>query len=170
MTTAPNNIAPASTVPYAARLQPGSPAPAFTLPDAGGNPVSLESFQGRNVIVYFYPKAATPGCTTEACDFRDNLSSLAAAGVKVLGISPDAPAKLAKFRDRDRLTFPLLSDPDHKVEKAYGAYGEKKLYGKTTTGVIRSTFVIDPGGVVSRAYYNVKATGHVARLRKELGV
>src|SRR5215469_12611574 len=152
------------------RLEAGQPAPAFTLQDQDGKPVSLSDFSGDNVIVYFYPAAMTPGCTTEACDFRDNLSSLAAAGVTVLGISPDGPAKLAKFRERDHLTFPLLSDPDHEVEKAYGAYGEKKLYGKTTMGVIRSTFVIDPNGVVTRAYYNVKATGHVARLRKELGI
>jgi len=152
------------------KLAPGDKAPDFTLPDADGKPVSLSSLRGQQVIVYFYPAAMTPGCTTEACDFRDNLSSLAAAGVTVLGISPDGPAKLAKFRERDHLTFPLLSDPDHQVEKAYGAYGEKKLYGKTTMGVIRSTFVIDPSGVVSRAYYNVKATGHVARLRKELGL
>ena len=153
----------------ATRLSPGDPAPDFTLTTDTDEQVTLSDLRGRKVIVYFYPAAMTPGCTTEACDFRDSLSSLAAAGVTVLGISPDAPAKLARFRDRDHLTFPLLSDPDHKVEKAYGVYGEKKLYGKTTTGVIRSTFVIDPGGVVSRAYYNVKATGHVARLRKELG-
>ena len=152
------------------KLAPGDMAPDFTLPDADGKPVSLSSLRGQQVIVYFYPAAMTPGCTTEACDFRDSLSSLAAAGVTVLGVSPDAPAKLAKFRDRDHLTFPLLSDPDHKVEKAYGAYGEKKLYGKTTMGVIRSTFVIDPSGVVSRAYYNVKATGHVKRLRDDLGI
>ena len=152
------------------KLAPGDKAPDFTLPDADGKPVSLSSLRGQQVIVYFYPAAMTPGCTTEACDFRDSLSSLAAAGVTVLGISPDGPAKLAKFRERDHLTFPLLSDPDHQVEKAYGAYGEKKLYGKTTMGVIRSTFVIDPSGVVARAYYNVKATGHVASLRQELGV
>jgi thioredoxin-dependent peroxiredoxin len=152
------------------RLAPGDKAPDFTLPDVDGKPVSLSSLRGKQVIVYFYPAAMTPGCTTEACDFRDSLSSLAAAGVTVVGISPDEPAKLAKFRDRDHLTFPLLSDPDHQVEKAYGAYGEKKLYGKTTMGVIRSTFVIDPSGIVTRAYYNVKATGHVARLRQDLGI
>src|SRR5262245_58442860 len=152
------------------KLAPGDKAPDFTLPDADGRPVSLSSLRGKQVIVYFYPAAMTPGCTTEACDFRDNLSSLAAAGVTVLGVSPDGPAKLARFRERDHLTFPLLSDPDHQGEKAYGAYGEKKLYGKTTTGVIRSTFVIDPNGVVTRAYYNVKATGHVARLRADLGL
>jgi len=152
------------------RLAPGAKAPDFTLPDADGKPMSLSSLRGKQVIVYFYPAAMTPGCTAEACDFRDSLSSLAAAGVTVVGISPDGPGKLAKFRDRDHLTFPLLSDPDHRVEKAYGAYGEKKLYGKTTIGLIRTTFVIDPSGVVTRAYYNVKATGHVKRLRDELGI
>jgi thioredoxin-dependent peroxiredoxin len=152
------------------KLAPGDKAPDFTLPDADGKPVSLSSLRGQQVIVYFYPAAMTPGCTTEACDFRDSLSSLAAAGVTVLGISPDAPAKLSTFRDRDHLNFPLLSDPDHRVEQAYGAWGEKKLYGKTTVGVIRSTFVIGPDGDVTRAYYNVKATGHVKRLRDELGI
>ena len=126
--------------------------------------------RGQRVIVYFYPAAMTPGCTKEACDFRDSLADLNSAGITVLGISPDQPAKLARFRDKEGLTFPLLSDPDLAVHRAYGTYGEKKLYGKTTMGVIRSTFVIDPSGVVARAYYNVKATGHVARLRKELGV
>jgi thioredoxin-dependent peroxiredoxin len=152
------------------RLEPGDQAPDFTLPDADGNQVSLSSLRGQQVIVYFYPAAMTPGCTKEACDFRDSIQSLAAAGVTVLGISPDKPAKLAKFRDRDHLNFPLLSDPDHKVEQAYGAYGEKTLYGKTTVGVIRSTFVVDPDGKVARAHYNVKATGHVERLRKDLGI
>ena len=152
------------------KLAPGDKAPDFTLPDADGTPVSLSSLRGRRVIVYFYPAAMTPGCTTQACDFRDNLNSLAAAGVSVLGISPDTPAKLAKFRDRDQLTFPLLSDPGHEVEEAYGAYGEKMLYGKRTVGVIRSTFVVGADGVIERAYYNVKATGHVARLRAELGI
>ena len=152
------------------RLEPGDEAPDFTLPDADGNQVSLSSLHGQQVIVYFYPAAMTPGCTKEACDFRDSIQSLAAAGVTVLGISPDAPAKLAKFRERDHLNFPLLSDPDHKVEQAYGAYGEKTLYGKKTVGVIRSTFVVDPEGKVARAYYNVKATGHVERLRKDLGI
>jgi thioredoxin-dependent peroxiredoxin len=152
------------------KLAPGDKAPDFTLPDADGTPVSLSSLRGRRVIVYFYPAAMTPGCTTQACDFRDNLNSLAAAGLSVLGISPDPPAKLAKFRERDRLTFPLLSDPGHEVEEAYGAYGEKVLYGKRTVGVIRSTFVIDADGVIERAYYNVKATGHVARLRADLGI
>ena len=152
------------------RLEPGDEAPDFTLPDADGKQVSLSSLRGQQVIVYFYPAAMTPGCTKEACDFRDSIQSLAAAGVTVLGISPDKPAKLAKFRERDSLNFPLLSDPDHKVEQAYGAYGEKTLYGKTTIGVIRSTFLVDEQGKIARAYYNVKATGHVERLRKDLGI
>ncbi len=152
------------------RLAPGDKAPDFTLPDADGKPVSLSSLRGQRVIVYFYPAAMTPGCTKQACDFRDSLDSLAAAGVAVLGISPDKPEKLAKFRERDGLTFPLLSDPDRHVLQAYGAYGEKMMYGKTTVGVIRSTFVIDPDGGIERAQYGVKATGHVARLRRELGI
>jgi len=152
------------------RLAPGDPAPDFTLNDADGNPVSLSSLRGQRVIVYFYPAAMTPGCTTQACDFRDSLSSLAAAGVKVLGISPDQPAKLAKFRDKEGLNFPLLSDPDHEVQRAYGTYGEKKLYGKTTVGVIRSTFVVGQDGVLEQVYYGVKAKGHVERLRKDLGI
>jgi thioredoxin-dependent peroxiredoxin len=152
------------------RLAPGDAAPDFTLPDADGTEVSLSSLRGQRVIVYFYPAAMTPGCTKEACDFRDSLSSLAAAGFAVLGISPDAPSKLAKFRDRDGLTFPLLSDPQHTVLAAYGAWGEKMMYGKKSVGVIRSTFVIGPDGTIERAQYGVKATGHVARLRQELGV
>jgi peroxiredoxin Q/BCP len=152
------------------RLAPGDEAPDFTLPDADGNEVTLSALRGQRVIVYFYPAAMTPGCTTQACDFRDSLSALAAAGVTVLGISPDKPAKLAKFREKEGLTFPLLSDPDHQVELAYGTYGEKKLYGKTTVGVIRSTFVVGPDGVLEHAYYGVKATGHVARLRTDLGI
>jgi peroxiredoxin Q/BCP len=151
------------------RLAPGDPAPDFTLPDADGHPVSLSSFRGQRVIVYFYPAALTPGCTKEACDFRDNLADLNAQSVAVLGISPDQPSKLAKFRDKEGLTFPLLSDPDHAVLQAYGAYGEKVLYGKKTVGVIRSTFVIDPEGVIEKAMYGVKATGHVARLLTEIG-
>ncbi len=151
------------------RLAPGDPAPDFTLLDADGQPVSLSSFRGQRVIVYFYPAAMTPGCTKEACDFRDNRDSLSHNGIAVLGISPDQPAKLAKFREKEGLTFPLLSDPDHAVLEAYGAYGEKKLYGKTTVGVIRSTFVIDADGKVSKALYGVKATGHVARLMTEVG-
>ena len=152
------------------RLEPGDEAPDFTLPDADGKQVSLSSLRGQQVIVYFYPAAMTPGCTKEACDFRDSIQSLAAAGVTVLGISPDKPDRLAKFRDRDHLNFPLLSDPDHTVEQAYGAYGEKTLYGKTMIGVIRSTFLVDEQGKIARAYYNVKATGHVERLRKDLGI
>ena len=152
------------------RLQPGDVAPEFTLPDADGNQVSLSSLRGKRVIVYFYPAAMTPGCTKEAIDFRNTLPELAAADVAVLGISPDKESKLAKFRDRDELNFPLLSDTDTKVLQAYGAYGEKKLYGKTTVGVIRSTFVIDADGKIEKAYYNVKATGHVDRLRNDLGL
>ena len=152
------------------RLAPGEPAPAFTLPDADGKPVSLADFAGRKVIVYVYPAAMTPGCTKQACDFRDSLQSLAAAGYAVLGLSPDKPEKLAKFRERDGLTFPLLSDPDKEVLKSYGAFGEKTMYGKTVTGVIRSTFVIDGAGKIELAQYNVRATGHVAKLRRDLGL
>jgi peroxiredoxin Q/BCP len=152
------------------RLAPGDEAPDFELPGAGGAPVRLSSLRGQRVIVYFYPAAMTPGCTTEACDFRDNIRSLAASDVTVLGISPDQPAKLAKFAERDHLNFPLLSDPGHKVHEAYGAWGEKTLYGKKRLGVIRSTFVVGPDGKLERAYYNVKATGHVARVRKDLGM
>lgn len=152
------------------RLAPGDTAPDFTLADADGNPVSLSSFRGQQVIVYFYPAAMTPGCTKEACDFRDNLADLAKADTAVLGISPDAPAKLAKFRDKESLTFPLLSDPDHAVHEAYGAWGEKTLYGRKSVGVIRSTFVIDPDGKIAQAMYGVKATGHVGRLMKDLAV
>ena len=151
------------------RLAPGDAAPDFTLPDADGNRVALSSFRGQQVIVYFYPAAMTPGCTKEACDFRDNLADLNHAGLVVLGISPDQPSRLASFRDKEGLTFPLLSDPDHAVLEAYGAYGQKKLYGKVTVGVIRSTFVIDPDGKIEKAMYGVKATGHVARLRAEVG-
>jgi peroxiredoxin Q/BCP len=150
------------------RLAPGDPAPDFTLPDADGKPVSLSEFRGRRVIVYFYPAASTPGCTKEACDFRDNLADLNDAGYEVLGISPDPRAKLAKFRDAEGLTFPLLGDEDRSVLTAWGAYGEKQLYGKTVTGVIRSTFVIDPDGKVEEALYNVRATGHVAKLRRDI--
>jgi peroxiredoxin Q/BCP len=152
------------------RLEPGDTAPDFTLPDADGNEVSLSSYRGQQVIVYFYPAAMTPGCTKQACDFRDSLSDLAKQDVAVLGISPDAPAKLAKFRDKEGLTFPLLSDADRSVMQAYSAYGEKKLYGKMTVGVIRSTFVVDGDGKIEKAQYGVKATGHVARLRAELGL
>lgn len=152
------------------RLAPGDPAPTFTLPDADAKPVSLSDYRGRRVIVYFYPAAMTPGCTTQACDFRDNLSSLAAAGIDVVGISPDPPAKLAEFRERDGVTFPLLADEDRATLLAYGAFGEKKLYGKVVEGVLRSTFIIDADGMVEKAMYNVKATGHVAKLRRDLGL
>jgi peroxiredoxin Q/BCP len=152
------------------RLQPGDPAPSFTLTSDTGEQVSLADLAGRKVIVYFYPAAMTPGCTKQACDFSDSLDALAAKGYAVLGISPDAPAKLAKFRERDNLTITLLSDPDKATLTAYGAYGEKKLYGKTVVGVIRSTFVVDEGGTIRDARYNVKATGHVAKLRQDLGL
>ncbi|GGK74580.1 putative peroxiredoxin [Planomonospora parontospora subsp. parontospora] len=152
------------------KLEPGDAAPEFALPAADGTTVSLDAHRGRRVILYFYPAAMTPGCTKQACDFRDSLDSLAAAGFAVLGVSKDTPAKLAKFAEHDALTFPLLSDPELEVHKAYGAYGEKTMYGRTTVGVIRSTFVIDADGKVEKALYNVKATGHVARLRRELGL
>lgn len=152
------------------RLQPGDVAPDFELPDADASPVSLASLRGRRVILYFYPAALTPGCTKEAVDFQGSLGALEAAGVSVVGISPDKPAKLAKFREKEGLTFPLLSDPDAEVLRAYGAYGEKKLYGRTVVGVIRSTFLVGADGKIENAYYNVKATGHVERLRRDLGV
>jgi peroxiredoxin Q/BCP len=152
------------------RLVPGDPAPDFTLTTDKNEQVSLADLHGKRVILYAYPAAMTPGCTTQACDFRDAISSLREHGFEVLGLSPDEPAKLAKFRDRDHLTFPLLADPDKAVLKAYGAYGEKKLYGKTMVGVIRSTFVIDVTGKIEHAWYNVKATGHVAKLRRDLGI
>jgi peroxiredoxin Q/BCP len=150
------------------RLAAGDPAPDFTLPDADGKPVSLSSYRGQRVIVYFYPAAMTPGCTKEACDFRDHKSDLGDAGFAVIGISPDKPGKLAKFRAKEGLNFPLLSDPEREVLMAYGAFGEKTMYGKETVGVIRSTFVIDAEGKIESAQYNVKATGHVDRLRKDL--
>ncbi|MBP2194275.1 thioredoxin-dependent thiol peroxidase [Nocardia goodfellowii] len=152
------------------RLSPGDTAPAFTLPDADGNEVSLADYRGRKVIVYFYPAASTPGCTKQACDFRDSLAELEGAGIEVVGISPDKPAKLAKFRDAEKLTFPLLSDPDKSVLNAYGAFGEKTMYGKTVVGVIRSTFLVDENGKIEVAQYNVRATGHVAKLRRDLSV
>jgi peroxiredoxin Q/BCP len=152
------------------RLAPGDPAPDFTLGDADGKPVSLSEYRGRRVIVYFYPAASTPGCTTEACDFRDSLADLNDAGFDVLAVSPDKPAKLAKFRDAEGLTFPLLGDPDKEVLTAWGVFGEKQMYGKTVTGVIRSTFVIDPEGRVEQALYNVRATGHVAKLRRDMKI
>ena len=152
------------------RLEAGQAAPAFTLPDQNGNHVSLADFAGKNVIIYFYPAALTPGCTTQACDFRDSLASLQAAGYVVLGISKDTPAKLKKFEEQEGLTFPLLSDPDLTVHNAYGTFGEKSMYGKIVQGVIRSTFVVAPDGTLSHALYNVKATGHVASLRGKLGL
>jgi len=151
-------------------LEPGQAAPDFTLLDQDEHPVSLSDFRGRRVIVYFYPAAQTPGCTTQACDFRDSLSSLQGAVFTVLVNARETPEKLRAFRDSDGLTFPLLSDPDHVVHEAYGAWGEKQNYGKTITGVLRSTFVIDEEGRIVEAQYNVKATGHVARLRKTLGL
>lgn len=150
------------------RLAAGDSAPEFTLLDDKGEQVSLSDFRGKKVILYVYPEAMTPGCTTQACDFRDSLDSLAHAGYSVLGLSPDDPQQLAEFRDSENLSFPLLSDPDKTALEAYGAWGEKTNYGKTVVGVIRSTFVIDPEGKIEKAMYNVKATGHVARLRQEL--
>ena len=152
------------------RLSPGDTAPEFTLPDDTGKDVALGDFLGRKVIVYFYPSAMTPGCTKQACDFTDSLDSLQAAGYEVVGISPDKPEKLAKFREKEGLTITLLSDPDKSVLTQYGAFGEKKLYGKVVQGVIRSTVVVDEDGKVFLAQYNVKATGHVAKLRKDLGL
>ncbi|MGY2004481.1 thioredoxin-dependent thiol peroxidase [Blastococcus sp. SYSU DS1024] len=152
------------------RLAPGDPAPDFTLPDADGNPVSLSSFRGRRVIVYCYPAALTPGCTTQAVDFTAAAGDLAEAGLEIIGISPDPVEKLARFREKEHLDITLVSDPDKQVMRAYGAYGTKKLYGKEVVGVIRSTFVIDAEGRVERASYNVKATGHVAKLRRDLGL
>ncbi|HVX44237.1 MAG TPA: thioredoxin-dependent thiol peroxidase [Mycobacteriales bacterium] len=152
------------------KLAVGDPAPDFSLPDADGRTVELVSFRGRKVLLYFYPAAMTPGCTKEAVDFRDNLAELSAAGYDVVGISPDQPEKLAKFRDSEQLTFPLLSDPEKTTLLAYGAFGEKKLYGKTVTGVIRSTFVVDEAGKIALAQYNIKATGHVAKLRRDLKI
>jgi thioredoxin-dependent peroxiredoxin len=161
---------PLGSVHVMSRLSPGDPAPDFTLPDADGKDVSLGDFRGQKVVVYFYPAAMTPGCTKQACDFRDSLSSLKSAGYAVLGISPDKPEKLAKFRERDSVNFPLLSDPSRATLEAYGAFGEKTLYGKKMLGVLRSTFVVDEQGRVEIAQYNVKATGHVAKLRRDLGL
>jgi thioredoxin-dependent peroxiredoxin len=152
------------------RLSDGDAAPDFRLPDSDGNEVSLSDFRGRHVVVYFYPAAGTPGCTKQACDFRDNLAELNDAGFAVVGISPDKPAKLAKFVADEGLTFPLLSDESKEVLTAWGAYGEKQNYGRTVVGVIRSTFVVDPDGKIAKALYNVRATGHVAKLRKDLKV
>jgi peroxiredoxin Q/BCP len=152
------------------RLAPGDPAPDFTLPDADGRPVSLADHRGRRVIVYCYPAALTPGCTTQAVDFTAAAGDLAAAGLDIIGISPDSPEKLMRFRDEEQLSITLVSDPDKTVLRAYGAYGPKKLYGKEVVGVLRSTFVIDAEGRIEQASYNVKATGHVAKLRRELGL
>ena len=152
------------------RLEPGTKAPSFTLEDYTGQQYSLADYAGHKVILYFYPKASTPGCTKEACDFRDNLASLKSLGYVVLGISPDKPAALEKFTAKESLTFPLLSDADHAVALAYGAWGEKKNYGKVYEGLIRSTFVIHEQGIIELAQYNVRATGHVAKLRRDLGI
>ena len=152
------------------RLAPGDAAPDFTLQDSTGSEVSLADFRGRRVVLYFYPAAMTPGCTTQACDFRDNLGSLASAGYQVIGLSKDEPAANAEFAEQEALNFPLLSDPDLAVHRAYGAWGERSLYGKTVTGTIRSTFVLDGEGAVTLPLYNVKATGHVASLRKRLHI
>lgn len=152
------------------RLSPGDIAPDFSLPTDTGETLALKDLRGRKVVLYAYPKAMTPGCTTQACDFRDSLASLRAAGYEVVGISPDSPEQLAKFRERDAITFPLVADVDKAVLTAYGAYGEKQSYGRTVTGVIRSTFVIDEQGRIERALYNVRATGHVAKLRRDLGL
>jgi len=152
------------------RLQPGDDAPGLTLPDDAGETVSLPELRGGKVIVYFYPKAMTPGCTAQACDFTDSLDALQAQGYTVLAVSPDEPEQLAKFRERDGLTIRLLSDPSREALVAWGAYGEKQSYGKPVTGVIRSTFVVDEDGRIEHAMYNVKAIGHVAKLRRDLGL
>ena len=152
------------------RLAPGDPAPEFTLPDADGTPVSLSSYRGRRVIVYCYPAALTPGCTTQAVDFTASAGELAEAGLDIIGISPDAPEKLHTFLEKEELAITLLADPEKQVLTAYGAYGPKKLYGKEVVGVIRSTFVVDADGRIEKAAYNVKATGHVAKLRRDLGL
>jgi peroxiredoxin Q/BCP len=152
------------------RLQPGDPAPDFTLPDADGRPFSRSDLAGRKAVVYFYPAAGTPGCTAQACDFESGLADFEGAGFAVVGISPDPPEQLARFRAEQGLTFPLLSDPDRSVLTAYGAYGEKKLYGKTVTGVIRTTVVLAEDGTVLQASYGVRAKGHVAKLSRELGL
>lgn len=155
---------------HAARLNPGETAPNFTLKNSQGEPVSLRDFRGKKVVLYFYPEAGTPGCTTQACDFRDNLNSLMSAGYQVIGISKDSSADLSSFASEYALNFPLLADEDLAVHHSYGTYGEKNLYGKKVTGVLRSTFVLDEEGVIVLALYNVKATGHVTALRKKLGI
>ena len=157
-------------MPSGTRLTPGRPAPEFSLPSDEGTTVSLGDYRGRRVIIYFYPAAGTPGCTKQACDFTENLTTFADAAVDVVGISPDRPAKLASFREKEGLTFPLLSDPDHAVMEAYGAWGEKSMYGRTSVGVIRSTFLVDAEGVIEEAQYGVKATGHVGRLLRDLSL
>ena len=159
-----------NTTTEAVRLSVGDTAPDFTLTDARGQELALSSLRGKKAIVYFYPAASTPGCTKQACDFRESLESLVSAGYQVVGISPDAPAKLAKFTEKEELTFPLLADEDHAVAAAYGAWGEKKNYGRTYEGLIRSTVVVDENGIVEVAQYNVRATGHVAKLRRDLGI
>jgi thioredoxin-dependent peroxiredoxin len=161
---------PVASVAGMTKLSPGDTAPDFTLPDADGTDVSLSSLRGRKVVLYFYPAASTPGCTTQACDFRDNIASLRGAGYEVLGVSPDTQDKQKTFAEAEHVPFPLLCDPSREVLEAYGTWGEKKLYGKTVTGVIRSTFVLDEQGVVEKAMYGVKATGHVAKLRRDLGL
>lgn len=152
------------------KLEVGTTAPAFTVLDQDGKSVSLADFKGKKTILYFFPAASTPGCTKEACDFNDNLNPFKDAGYTVLGISPDQVKKLKTFQVNQELNFPLLSDPELDVHKAYGAYGVKKLYGREYTGVLRSTFAIDENGVITLALYNVKATGHVVMLRKLLGI
>jgi peroxiredoxin Q/BCP len=152
------------------KLQPGTKAPDFTLQDAQGRETALADYRGKNVIIYFYPKAATPGCTTQACDFRDNLASLQGKGYEVIGISPDAPEALASFTGDFSVTFPLLSDEDHAVALSYGAWGEKLVNGEITEGIVRSTVVLDPEGNVTLAQYQVKADGHVAALKEALGL
>lgn len=152
------------------RLAPGDTAPGFTLTTGSNSSVSLADYAGHKTIVYFYPAAGTPGCAKQACDFRDNLNSLLGAGYKVIGISPDSPEKLAKVSEQDGLNFPLLSDPEREVATAYGAYGEKNSYGRIVTGIIRSTFVVDESGKIELAQYNVRATGHVAKLKRDLGL
>ncbi len=168
----PSSPVPSSSAPSEGpvRLQPGAPAPEFTLPTDDGGTLSLAELRGQRVVLYAFPAAMTTGCTTQACDFRDSVDALHAAGITVVGISPDDPVKLAEFRERDALTFPLVGDPTRETLVAYGAYGEKQPYGKTVIGVIRSTYVIDALGVIEQAMYNVKATGHVAKLRRDLGL
>ena len=152
------------------QLEPGQTAPDFTLPDQNGEPLTLSSLRGQKVILYFYPEAMTPGCTTQACDFRDNLNQLNGAGYRVVGVSRDEVPKLAEFAKNDHLAFPILSDPSHAVHDLYGTYGEKLLYGKRVISAIRSTFVLDENGVITHTFYNTKATGHVEMLKKRLGL